>query len=158
MSFATGLAALFDRDLARLIQQIEAFPDDDTLWQTLSGITNSTGNLALHLEGNLMEYIGRQLGKRAYNRERALEFRLKGMGRKELAAKLVELKQTIPSIIRTLSLEELEKEYAEVVLQRALSTQDFLIHLYGHLNWHLGQIDYLRRALTGDGAVKGVGL
>jgi hypothetical protein len=158
MSFAAGLAALFDRDLARLHQQIEVFPDDGALWRTLPGITNSAGNLVLHLEGNLKEYIGRQLGKRPYKRARALEFSSKGVERTELAMRIAELKSTIPSCIGGLSREELEKEYPEVVLQRALSTQDFLIHLYGHLNWHLGQIDYLRRALTGDGAVKGVGL
>jgi len=42
-------------------------------------------------------------------------------------------------------------EYPEVVLGAATSTQEFLIHLYGHLNWHLGQIDYLRRILFTDG-------
>jgi len=28
-----------------------------------------------------------------------------------------------------------------------------LMHLEGHLNYHLGQIDYLRRVLTGDSAI-----
>ena len=42
-------------------------------------------------------------------------------------------------------------EYPEVVLGGATSTQEFLIHLYGHLNWHLGQVDYLRRILLKDG-------
>jgi hypothetical protein len=27
------------------------------------------------------------------------------------------------------------------------------MHLNGHLNYHLGQIDYLRRVTTGDGAI-----
>jgi hypothetical protein len=34
-----------------------------------------------------------------------------------------------------------------------LSTRQFLIHLSGHLNYHLGQIDYLRRVTTGAGAI-----
>jgi len=34
-----------------------------------------------------------------------------------------------------------------------LPTQQMLIHLEGHLSYHLGQIDYLRRLLTGDGAI-----
>jgi hypothetical protein len=34
-----------------------------------------------------------------------------------------------------------------------LSTRMTLIHLNGHLNYHLGQIDYLRRLSTGDGAI-----
>ncbi|HEV7745417.1 MAG TPA: hypothetical protein VGO56_10515 [Pyrinomonadaceae bacterium] len=42
----------------------------------------------------------------------------------------------------------MEKEYPEVVLQAPMTTQEFLIHLYGHLNWHLGQVDYLRRILN----------
>ena len=53
-----------------------------------------------------------------------------------------------------LSSPELEAEYPEIVLERATSTQELLIHLYGHLNWHLGQIDYLRRIITDGTAVK----
>lgn len=60
----------------------------------------------------------------------------------------------IPSIVGELSSVEMETEYPQVVLERVLSTQASLIYLHGHLNWHLGQIDYLRRILTGDGAVK----
>ena len=55
---AHELAALYTRDLTRLVQEISAFPDTATLWQTRAGITNSAGNLALHLEGNLREFIG----------------------------------------------------------------------------------------------------
>jgi hypothetical protein len=39
------------------------------------------------------------------------------------------------------------------VLGEPLTTRQFVVHLYGHLNYHLGQIDYLRRVLTGDGAL-----
>jgi hypothetical protein len=35
-----------------------------------------------------------------------------------------------------------------------VTVQQFLIHLYGHLNWHLGQIDSARRVLTGGGDIK----
>jgi hypothetical protein len=158
MSFTKDLAALFNRDLSRLNQQIEAFPDDETLWRTLPGITNSAANLALHIEGNLKEYIGRQLGKLPYSRKRELEFSSTGIGKAELAARVAELKREIPSIIGELSSEKMAMDYPEVVLERALSTQDFLIHLYGHLNWHLGQIDYVRRIVTGSGALQRTGL
>ena len=52
----------------------------------------------------------------------------------------------------------MEREYPEVVLEKALSTHAFLIHLYGHLNWHLGKIDSLRRALSGGEAIERAGL
>ena len=154
----SNLAELYRRDLARLIQQIEAFPEDETLWRTLPGITNSAGNLVLHLEGNLREYIGRQLGRVSYNRNRPLEFSSKGLQREELVHRVEDLRRLIPSVIESLSAEELDKDYPEIVLEKALSTRAFLTHLYGHLNWHVGQIDYLRRALSGNGAVKGAGL
>jgi hypothetical protein len=149
-----SLAPLFRRDLARLGQQIDAFPNDEALWQTLPGVTNAAGNLVLHLEGNLREYVGRQLGKLPYRRNRELEFSLKGMSKSELGARIAELRLSIPSVIEGLSLEQMEMAYPEAVLGAPVSTQHFLIHLYGHLNWHLGQVDYLRRILTGDGAIK----
>jgi hypothetical protein len=152
MSTATDLAYLFRRDLTKLSKQIEAFPNDDALWRTLPGVINPAGNLALHLEGNLREFVGRQLGKLLYTRNRALEFSAKGMSRNELGARLEDLRRSIPAVIEELSSEQMEKQYPEVVLEVATSTQAFLIHLYGHLNWHLGQIDYLRRMLNDDGS------
>ena len=148
MSTTSDLASLFSRDLTRLRKQIEAFPNDEALWQPLPGVINSAGNLALHIEGNLREYVGRRLGKLPYNRNRELEFSLRGMSRDEVGARIAELR-SIPSVIQELSSEQLEMEYPEVVLEVATTTQEFLIHLYGHLNWHLGQIDYLRRILIG---------
>ena len=82
MSTATDLAFLFSRDLTKLGKQIEAFPNDEALWQTLPGVLNPAGNLALHIEGNLREFVGRQLGKRPYKRNRELEFSLRGISKK----------------------------------------------------------------------------
>jgi hypothetical protein len=114
-------------------------------------VTNAAGNLALHIEGNLREFVGRQLGNLPYERKRELEFSSKGQSRDELSKRLAELRRSIPPIIEELSAEQMEMEYPEVVLGAATSTQEFLIHLYGHLNWHLGQVDYLRRILVTEG-------
>ena len=152
------LADLFQRDLTRLSQQVEAFPDDVLLWKTVPGITNPGGNLVLHLEGNLREYIGRQLGHVAYDRNRPDEFSKREVPKVELLNRVEELRKLIPPIIRSLPAEKLAVEYPETVLEKPLTTEAFLIHLYGHLNWHMGQIDSLRRALSGEGAVKAAGL
>jgi uncharacterized damage-inducible protein DinB len=152
MSITNELAALFRRDLAKFAKQIESFPTDELLWQTLPGVINPAGNLALHIEGNLREFVGRQLGGLPYQRNRDLEFSSKEGTRADLSARLAKLSETIPAVIEALSADQLEKEYAQVVLDRPMSTGEFLIHLYGHLNWHLGQVDYLRRLLIKDGA------
>ena len=147
MSTTKELATLFRRDPAKLIQHIESFPSDESLWQVLPGVSNAAGNLALHIQGNLREYVGRQLGQISYVRNRELEFSARGLSRREVCAQLTELLHSIPLVLENLSDEQLNKEYPEVVLEAATSTREFLIHLYGHLNWHLGQVNYLRRIL-----------
>ncbi len=158
MTMTGDLAPLFRRDLTRLGQQLEAFPNEDLLWQTPPQFTNSPGNLVLHLEGNLREYVGRQLGNVPYTRDRPLEFSTRGVPKQALITRVAELRQRIPSVIEGLTPELMENKYPEVVLEVPMSTATFLIHLYGHLNWHLGQIDSLRRALTGGGAIRLAGL
>lgn len=158
MTINRSLAPLFRRDLTRLGQQVEAFPGDDVLWQTTPHFTNPPGNLVLHLEGNLREYVGRQLGNVPYVRDRPAEFSTRGVSKQELTERVAELRQLIPSVVEKLSPEEMQKDYPEVVLELAMSTAAFLIHLYGHLSWHLGQIDSQRRALTGGGAIRLAGL
>jgi hypothetical protein len=158
MSISVELAALYRRDLARLSQEIEAFPDGKNLWDTVPGVSNSAGNLALHLEGNLREYIGRQLCYVTYTRDRPAEFALSDIPHAELTRRIADLAEQIPAVIEKLSEADLQSPYPENVLGQALSVRQFVVHLYGHLNWHLGQIDYLRRVLTGKTALPLAGL
>lgn len=148
----TELAALFARDLTRLIQEIEAFPDEESIWKTSEGVTNSAGNLALHLEGNLREFIGRQLGGLPYERKRDLEFSSRGVARGELILRLKGIRESIPEVISNLSSAQLEAEHPHTQGE-GFPNRQFLVHLYGHLSYHLGQIDYLRRLLTGGKAI-----
>jgi len=153
MSLPTELAALFRRDLTRLLQEINAFPDQPTLWATVEGVTNSAGNLALHLEGNLREYIGRQLGQIPYVRHRALEFTSTDVPLQDITSRVEQVRDLVVQVVSGLSPSILDEIYPEPVLSIPLSTRQFLLHLLGHLSYHLGQIDYLRRILTGGKAV-----
>ena len=158
MTLATELAALFRRDLTRLLQELQAFPDDEALWTVLPGITNSAGNLTLHLEGNLREFIGRQLGEVPYARQREVEFAKARIPAHDLIRRIESVQELVPKVVSALSSAQLESTYPENVLGAPLSTHQFLIHLQGHLNYHLGQIDYLRRILTKGTAVGFAGL
>jgi len=158
MTIAGGLAALFSRDLTRLIQELQAFPGDEVLWQRAPGVKNSAGNLVLHLEGNLREYIGRQLGQVAYSRVRDQEFAFSGVSRDELIRRMEQVRELVATVVSGLADIDLAAAYPELVLDTPLSSLDFLVHLHGHLNFHLGQIDYLRRILTEGSAVAFAGL
>jgi len=147
MSIAKEMAELFRRDLTRLLQEVEATGEGD-LWRTLPGATNSIGNLALHLEGNLREFIGRQVGRVAYQRQRPAEFASRDVTKAELLRRLGEVKELIPGILGGLAPDEWDATFPENVYGMPLTTRQFLIALYGHLNYHMGQVDYLRRILA----------
>ena len=154
MSLSTELPSLFRRDLPRLVQQLDAF-DDQQLWAVLPGVTNSAGTLLLHLNGNLREYIGRQIGRIAYQRDRPREFAARDVPRAELAADLAALPALVGGVLESLSDSRWEEMFPEQVLPGGpVTNRQFVVHLYGHLNYHLGQIDYLRRAVSGHGALK----
>lgn len=155
---ASELAALFVRDISRLIQELHAFPDTNALWRTAPGVSNAAGTLALHLEGNLREYIGRQLGGIEFTRDRPKEFSARGVAQSELIERLEAVCSTIPRVIAGLTEEQLNARYPEQVLGQPMTTRQFLVHLAGHLNYHLGQVDYLRRFVTGNGAIDLAGL
>ncbi len=147
MGFCDELAELYARDLAALRKQVELFADDEMLWKALPGVVNPAGNIVLHLVGNLREYVGRLLGGVAYVRDRPLEFSARGLSKAELLAKLAEVEEMVPGIVRGLSEETLEEMGERPGQDEPRSTRYFLLHLYAHLSWHLGQIDYLRRIL-----------
>jgi hypothetical protein len=156
--FTNELAALFARDLTRLGQEIEAFPDEAAVWATRPGFPNSAGTLTLHLEGNLREYVGRQLGGVPYVRDRPAEFATRDVPKADLVARTIRLRRDIPAVIAALQDDTLGATYPEPVLGVPLTTRQFLVHLQGHLNYHLGQIDCLRRVTTQSGALPLAGL
>jgi hypothetical protein len=152
-ALAAELAALYARDLTRLTQELRAFPDTAALWRTAPGITNAAGTLALHLEGNLREYIGRQLGGIEYTRQRDLEFSARGVELAEVVQRIEAVREMVPPVVAGLTSALLDAAYPEPYDGRLLSTRQFLVHLSGHLNYHLGQLDYVRRVVTGAGAI-----
>ena len=152
-SISSELASLFARDLARAARQLDAL-DDAHLWQVVPGVSNSAGNLLLHLNGNLREYIGRQIGGVAYVRDRPREFAARDVPRSQLAADLAALPALVAGVLESLGPERWDEPFPEQVLPGGpVTNRHFVMHLYGHMNYHLGQIDYLRRTLTGQGAL-----
>ncbi|HJW43087.1 MAG TPA: DinB family protein [Geothrix sp.] len=148
-SITAHLLILFRRDLRCLIREIEAFPDDATLWRTLPGLTNSAGNLALHVAGNLRHFIGTVLGGTGYVRQRDLEFATREGTRAEVAADLEAALAEVEASLPALSAEALAASFPVAVGSHRPVTGLWLMHLEAHLAFHLGQAGYLRRALTG---------
>ncbi|MEE6127063.1 DinB family protein [Chryseobacterium arthrosphaerae] len=142
-----SLQSLYNRDLNKLKTEIEAYQKEENIWKTDKNISNSAGNLCLHLIGNLNHFIGAQLGNTGYIRHRELEFSLKDIPQAELTEKIEATATMIDTVLSQLSDEDLKKEYPLVVFEDKMTTGYFLIHLVTHLDYHLGQINYHRRLL-----------
>lgn len=141
------LKKLFTRDLNRLKKEIGLYNNETNLWRIEKDIANSAGNLCLHLIGNLNTYIGREIGKSDYKRNRDLEFSLKNISKDELLQKIDETVLIVSSSLDKLTQEDLLKEYPIMVFDTKTSTEYLLMHLTTHLAYHLGQINYHRRLL-----------
>jgi hypothetical protein len=137
----------FENDLNKLSTEISLFKDEKLIWETRDGITNSSGNLALHIIGNLNHFIGRTLGDTNYVRNRDDEFSLKNIPREQLMSDINGLKETIKNTLITLTPEDLQKDFPIKIREEVFSTQNMLVYLLAHFNYHLGQINYLRRML-----------
>ncbi len=141
------LILLFERDLKRLIFEIELYQKEENIWRIEKKISNSAGNLTLHLIGNLNNYIGKEIGKISYIRNRELEFSQKNIPTQELIEKLNDTLEVIKKSLATLTEVELENEYPILVFKEKMTTEYFLVHLTTHLTYHLGQINYHRRLI-----------
>ncbi|MCB0402586.1 MAG: DinB family protein [Flavobacteriales bacterium] len=142
------LQQLFERDLNRLKEEISLYPDEALLWKTTGGISNSAGNLCLHLIGNLNHFIGATLGNTGYIRERDKEFSNKNVPVDEMNRQIDDVMQVVNTTLNQLNEDDLKKDFPIAFFQENLSTGYFLAHLTTHLNYHLGQINYHRRLLV----------
>jgi len=141
------LRQLYARDLNKLKSEIEQYQNEERIWYTEKSISNSAGNLCLHLVGNLNTYFGAVYGNTGYIRNRDLEFSQKNISRDILIEKIVATMVVVDSSLSAITQAQLDAEYPLLVFQQKTSTEFFLVHLSAHFSYHLGQINYHRRLL-----------
>ena len=144
-----ALLTLFERDLRKLREEINLYADESKIWVVQEGISNSAGNLCLHLLGNLNHFIGAILGHSGYVRQRDDEFSLKdiplGILTAQIDATIAVVQEALSGLLDT----DLEGNYPEQKHGETVKMDFMLLHLLGHLSYHLGQINYHRRLIGG---------
>ncbi|MEL6824081.1 MAG: DinB family protein, partial [Calditrichota bacterium] len=98
---------------------------------------------------------GVMLGGSSYVRNRKHEFTGRNIPRVEILATIDEAISEVPNVIRELEDETMESEYPLELAGVRFNKGDFLLHLLSHLAYHLGQIDYHRRIVTGENKTAG---
>jgi uncharacterized damage-inducible protein DinB len=142
------LAELYERDLEKLKTEIQGYASESELWKISEGITNSAGNLCLHMCGNLKHFFGAVLANSGYARDRDAEFANKDVSKAELIADIDATRNIVLSTLAELTEEDFDKPYPLEVFGEPMTTGYFLTHLATHFNYHLGQVNYHRRLLA----------
>lgn len=147
MKAVDELRKVFLKDLQKLKEEISLYKSEQNIWKIEKNIANSAGNLCLHLVGNLNHFIGTTIGNTGYVRNRDHEFSLKNIPQQELVKMVENTITMLDKVMQTIADDELKVEYPLLVFKEKTSTGYFLFHLLGHLNYHLGQINYHRRLI-----------
>jgi len=142
-----ALLEIFERELDKLASEINSYPDENKLWLASGEISNSAGNLCLHLLGNLNHFVGATIGKTGYVRNRDSEFSSTGVTRQDLTASIEKTKTAVMETLQNLPDESFEENFPVEKHDKVVKTDFMLLHLLAHFNYHLGQINYHRRLI-----------
>jgi uncharacterized damage-inducible protein DinB len=142
-----NLPDFYTRELLKLQTEINLYKNEAALWVTKNEISNSAGNLCLHLIGNINHFIGATLGNTGYVRTREVEFSAKNISREKLIADLQEASELVKDTLGKLSAADYSKDFPLLMQDKVVSTEQMLLYMLMHLSYHLGQINYHRRLI-----------
>ncbi len=135
----------------KLKSAVEALPAD-RLWWRPDELSNSVGNLLLHLNGNVRQWIVRGVGNVTGSRDRAAEFAARSGP--EAAVLMAELEHTLDEVDRILAaLTPAQLLESRTIQGRDLTVLGAIYHVVEHFSLHLGQIVLLAK-LHAPGAIR----
>jgi uncharacterized damage-inducible protein DinB len=129
---------------------VEALPAD-ALWWRANDQSNSVGNLLLHLNGNVRQWILGGVGRQTNERHRADEFAARTGP--PAATLLTNLNQTLDEVDRVLAgLTDSDLIAPRTIQGREITVLGAIFHVVEHFSTHLGQI-VLMTKLRAPGAI-----
>lgn len=137
-----------ERDLNKLKEELSLYKNESDLWIVKEGISNSGGNLCVHIVGSFNYLIGTVLGNTGYVRDRAAEFESKNISREKILSDMEATIVMVKKVLQNIPDAELSKDYPLELGGNKFTIAKFLVHLTTHLNYHLGQVNYHRRLLS----------
>lgn len=128
---------------ARRIHELAVPLSESQFWTKPFSFGNSFGHLVLHLTGNLNYYLGAQIAKTGYVRDRPREFTDSNPPHKEEALKRFD--EAVGIAVRTIqsqSPEDWSAEYSGLGTDAPNRLAVFLV-CESHMQHHIGQMIYL---------------
>jgi len=136
-------------DFLPKIERCLGLLSDDQVWWRANDQSNSIGNLLLHLNGNVRQWIVCGLGGTTDTRDRDSEFAQRDVI--PTADLFVKLKETVGEAVAVLDQLDpnalLEKRRIQGL---EVSTLEAVLHVVEHFSMHAGQIVLLTKLITGQ--------
>ncbi len=154
--FIEPIHRIMIRELQGLKSELLAYENEGDIWRSVPGLPNTAGTIALHVAGCLQHFVGAQLGGSGFVRDREAEFSRRDVSVAEIVS---ELDQTIAALDATfagLGEATTDRPFPLEIAGVRPTVGEYLVHLLSHLAYHLGQVDYHRRCVTGEATSAGV--
>lgn len=141
-AFREYAAAKLEQNLARIVDCLGRL-NDEQVWQRAGDASNAPGNLALHLAGNVRQWILQGVDGQADVRDRDAEFAARGgVGREALLEGLRATVAEAAAVIRSAQLDQ-----PMSVQSYHITVLEGIFHVVEHFSYHTGQIVFLTKAL-----------
>ena len=129
--------------LPRIARCLQTLSETD-IWRRPNSASNSVGNMVLHLEGNLRQWIISGLGSEPDRRDRPREFAERGpIPRAKLIAGLRAAVTKATRVLREVSARDLKRLYT--IQGFRVSGMTAIQHVLEHFAYHGGQIAYITK-------------
>jgi hypothetical protein len=154
--FIEPIHRIMIRELQGLKSELLAYQNEGDIWRSVPGLPNTAGSIALHVAGNLQHFVGAQLGDSGFVRDREAEFGRRDVSVAEIVGELDKTIATLDATFADLEETAMDRPFPQEIAGVRPTVGEFLIHLVSHLAYHLGQVDYHRRCVTGEATTVGV--
>ena len=139
---------LLDQFWPRLKTCVEPMTVEQVWWRP-NEASNSIGNLILHLNGNVTQWLVASFNKGDDRRNRPEEFAAHGwLSAAELLSRLGSTIAEVERVLNRLTVEELLATYE--IQGYHVRGLDAVYHAIEHFGLHYGQITYITKSLSGS--------
>jgi len=138
------LVSAYPPRIARCVQLLS----EEEIWWRPNPASNSVGNMVLHLQGNVRQWITAGLGRQADVRDRDLEFAETGpIPRRKLLDGMRSTVREAREVLMNLSQPDLLKSYS--IQGYRVTGLQAVCHVAEHFAFHAGQIIYVTKLKRG---------
>ncbi len=136
---------LFEESVPRIKKCLSELSEEE-VWQRPNNNLSSTGNLILHLMGNVTQYVIHGIGGGEDNRIRDEEFASESpYDKSELISKLEDFEKGVKEALDRFGPDDLERDFS--IQGFHLSGIGVLTHVVEHFSYHTGQITWYTKFL-----------